>query len=75
MKGEPFVYVDLCKPLAPDFIRGNMDQLSYLQLMIDAVQEGQDCVLEVVMLDGATIAHLIPIDAYGEEDEDAEEDY
>lgn len=52
-----------------------MDQLSYLQLMIDAVQEGQDCVLEVVMFDGATIAHLIPIDAYGEEDEDAEEDY
>ena len=62
---------DLCvKPTGRRGIkRGIMDKLSYLQLMINAVQEGQDCVLEVVMFEDATIAHLIPIDAYGEEED------
>ena len=69
MKGEPFVYVDLCKPLAPDFIKGGyMQDIEYLKAMIEAVHSTGECVLEVIFLDSAVIAHLMP--TINREDED-----
>lgn len=45
------------------------------KVIFKAVENRAAGTYEVVMFEDATIAHLIPIDAYGEEDEDAEEDY
>jgi len=49
-----------------------MQDIEYLKAMIDAVYSTGECVLEVIFLDSAVIAHLMP--NINREDED-EEDY
>lgn len=40
-----------------------------LKMMIEAVTENRDCVLEVIMGDNGLLAHLIPMELFeGEED-------
>lgn len=50
-----------------------MDKLEYLQIMIDAVRNNQDCVLETIMYDNAIIARLLPIEAYYEDEEEEDD--
>ena len=47
-----------------------MQDIEYLKAMIEAVYSTGECVLEVIFLDSAVIAHLMP--SINEEDE---EDY
>ena len=45
----------------------------YLLMMVSAVTQHQNCVLEVIMGESGIVAHLIPLDQWGYED-DYEED-
>lgn len=49
-----------------------MTQGEMLKIMADTVAEYQNCMLEVVMGEDTAVAHIIPL--YAEEDEDDEED-
>ena len=47
------------------------NNLYALKMMVEAVTDNQDCVLEVIMDDNGLLAHLIPIELFeGEEDEE-----
>lgn len=49
------------------------NNLYALKMMIEAVTENQDCVLETIIGDNGIIAHLIPIEMFEEEDYDEDE--
>lgn len=46
------------------------NNLFALKMMIEAVTENQDCVLEAIIGEDGIIAHLIPIEMFEEDDED-----
>lgn len=51
-----------------------MTQGEMLKIMAETVAEYQNCILEVVMSEHYSRAHLIPFEAYYGEDEEDEED-
>lgn len=51
----------------------NNNNLFALRMMVEAVTETQNCVLEVIMGDNGLLAHLIPMEMF-EAEEDDEDD-
>ena len=50
------------------------NNLFALKMMIEAVTENQDCVLELLIGEEGMLAHLIPLEIWGGEMEDDEDD-